>query len=148
MPVDDNEDNSCDSEEDSHDELNMSINSWDMVDDCDEAIKENSPPGPDFIYETDVAEDNLEAHRPTPNKSEICHTLQQKEEDSCKQQQVKTTEQGDESQQCSSVDVSNPDTEWTSEEIEQAADGDTLLTAIATGCADFGRDVWALWSGK
>ena len=95
MPVDDNEDNSCDSEDDSQDELNMSINSWDMVDDCDEAMKDSCPPGPSFIYETDVAEDNLEAQRPFPNKSELCHTMQQKEADSCRQQpqQVMQTEE-------------------------------------------------------
>lgn len=66
--------------------MNISITSWDMVQDYNDAIEGDCPPGPEYINdvcETDVAEDNLEIQRPQPNKSDICQNLTKTEKDSC-----------------------------------------------------------------
>ena len=72
VPVneDANSEESCQSE----DEMNVSITSWDMVGDSDEAVQENCPLGSIEGIESEV--DGL--IKVKPHESEVCHTLEEK----------------------------------------------------------------------
>jgi len=78
VPVDEdaNSEESCQSE----DEMNVSITSWDMVGDSDEATRENCAPGLVAGIESEVKDQSTTFK---PHESEACHTLKEKEQSSC-----------------------------------------------------------------
>lgn len=138
IPVDeeDNSDDSCQSEN----EMNVSITSWDMVGDYGEAMKDGchlgSIPG--------IEDEKLGDGPVAPHKFEAIHSLKEKQACPCCDQDC-----------CLKKDSGKLCCEKTccqqmqrDEESDEEEEEETVLTVIATGCADFTRDVWAIWKGQ